>query len=200
MPSHAARNRSRNVLFLASAILVAAALLSPRAHAACGGQHDFLVHADPLLASVRPADCATVLDGPPQFTWPMQDGRNTYTIALHFPDGHTETRSTSSNWLAWDRAVPAGNYTWSVSVTGPARSRSEPRGFRVERGDASSGNYRARVTSSTPAPRPAQGASIAAPAESLFRFEPSESWVPSAGPSRTPRKAAVGGFFGGFTE
>lgn len=197
MPSHAARNR--NVLFLASAILVAAACLAPRAHAACGEQHDFLVHADPLLASVRPADCATVLDGPPQFTWPMQDGRNTYTIALRFPDGHTETRSTHSNWLAWDRAVPAGDYTWSVSVAGPARSRSDSRGFRVERSDASSGNSGKRTASST-TPRRVQGAAIASPAESLFRFEPSETWVPSAEPPRTPRKPAVGGFFGGFTE
>ena len=188
--------RSPAVL-LASALLVAAALAASRAHAACGAQHDFLVRADPLLAAVRPADCATLLGGPPQFTWPGGKGRHTYTVALRFPDGHTETRTTTRNWLAWNRAVPAGEYTWRVSMSGHARARSETRAFRIERAEPAE-------TSKAPAsstPRLArEEASIAAPAAGLFRLEPAETWIPAASERKAVRKPAVGGFFGGFTE
>lgn len=195
MPLPAARSPA--AVLLATAMLVAAALAAPKAHAACGTQRDFLVRADPLLASVRPADCATLLGGPPQFTWPRQKDGETYTVALRFPDGHTETRTTRRNWLAWDRAVPAGEYTWRVSMSGTSQARSDARGFRVEHAEAA----RDSAAQARSAPRPArESASLAAPAAGLFRLEPAETWIPSAREPKAGRKPAVGGFFGGFTE
>ena len=185
------------ILLATSILLVAAALAAPRAHASCGEQHDFLVRADPLLATVRPADCATLLGGPPEFTWPLQQGGHTYTVALRFPDGHTESRTTDRNWLAWNEAVPAGEYTWRVSVAGRENAKSDSRAFRVE--GTERGKKAPSVASSAARSVPDAG-SAAAPAENLFRLEPAESWIPSARAPRTSRKPAVGGFFGGFTE
>jgi len=189
--------RRNPVLLATSALVVAAALAAPRAHAACGQQHDFLVRADPLLATVRPADCATLLGGPPEFTWPLQRGQHMYTVALRFPDGHTETRTTDRNWLAWNEAVPAGEYTWRVSVAGRESAKSDARLFRVEK-TQSARNERSVASSRSSTGR--EGAAIAAPAASLFRLEPAESWIPSVQPAKTARKPAVGAFFGGFTQ
>ena len=188
----------RPAVLLSTALLVAAALAAAKARAACGAQHDFLVRADPLLAAVRPADCATLLGGPPEFTWPLQAGRHTYTVALRFPDGHTETRTTRRNWLAWGRAVPAGEYTWRVSMSGGAHARSESRAFRVERVD----QPKAPATVAGPADERARaGATLAAPAPAgIFRLESAETWIPSSSERKAVRKPAVGGFFGGFTE
>ena len=74
------------VAAFAAILLAAAASTASRAHAACGEHRDFLTRADPLLASVRPADCATLFAEAPQFTWPLQDGARGYTVALTFPD------------------------------------------------------------------------------------------------------------------
>ncbi len=195
MPLQAARSPA---ILLATAVLVAAALAAPQARAACGGQHDFLVRADPRPASVRPADCATLLGGAPKFTWPQQKGRHRYTVALRFPDGHTETRTTRRNRLAWGRAVPAGEYTWHVSMSGSARARSDLRAFRVERVEQRA-KPPARLAASG-APRLRGGASSTAPATGLFQLEPAGTWIPSARAPQAPRKGAVGAFFGGFTE
>jgi hypothetical protein len=181
-----------------AAVLVAAATLTAsHAHAACGEHRDFLTHADPLLASVRPADCATLFAEAPQFTWPLQDGARAYTVALTFPDGHTESRTTSGNWLAWDRSVPPGEYSWRVSTAGEARRRSEARTFRVDE--------TARAAQSGPAakkPRSdaAPAAQPAATAGAVFQLVPSETWIPAVRASEAPHKARTGGFFGGFTE
>jgi hypothetical protein len=114
-------------------LLVAAASSVQPAHAqSCGAQSDFLVRSDSLLAPIRPADCATVFQAPPDFTWPPQSGSNTYTVSLTFPDGRTETRSTSKNWLAWDQQIPAGKYTWKVSVAGASNQTGENRTFTVD--------------------------------------------------------------------
>lgn len=189
--------RKNPVLLATSILVVAAAFAAPRAHASCGDQHDFLVRTDPLLATVRPADCATLLGGPPEFTWPSQQGEHTYTVALRFPDGHTETRTTDRNWLAWNEAVPAGEYTWRVSVAGRDSAKSDSRVFHVE---GTERETKARSVASSAARSAAEAASVAAPAANLFRLEPAESWIPSARAPRTARKPAVGGFFGGFTE
>ena len=192
--------RIHPALVAASVLVVAAAFAAPSAHAACGEQHDFLVHADPLLAAVRPADCATLLDGPPQFTWPTQHGRQLYTLALRFPDGHTETRTTDHNWLAWDEAVPPGEYTWRVSVAGRTPAKSDSRIFHVERAEREKNAPAAATSAGATAPAERTRAATATAAASLFRLEPAESWIPSASAPRTARKPAVGGFFGGFTE
>jgi hypothetical protein len=187
-------------LVLATGLLVAAAAFAmPKAHASCGEQRDFLVRQDPLLASVRPVDCATLMDGPPQFSWPVQAGRNTYTVALRFPDGHVERRTTTQNWLSWDHPVPPGEYSWHVSVAGPERNRSAARGFRIERNAPVAPTPQA-ANGPSAAPAAQAPAASASGASELFRVVPSESWVPSPKPSRPARTASVGGFFQRFTE
>lgn len=153
-------------------LLVAAALAMPRAHAtACGTQDDFLARAQPLMATVRPADCATLLGGVPEFTWPLQREGALYTLVLTFPDGHTEMRSTTRNWLAWDREVPAGNYTWQVRLSGKEPRSSEARTFHVD--------------GAPDAPQP------------RFRVEAAPTWVPAP---EARRRAPTGGLFGAFTQ
>ena len=120
------------MLAAATLVICAAAIHAHPANAACAGQSDFLVRSDPLLAPVRPADCSRVYQSPPDFTWPPQGGSNTYTVSLTFPDGHTETVSTARNWLAWQASIPAGNYSWKVSVAGSVTDSSQPRTFTVD--------------------------------------------------------------------
>jgi hypothetical protein len=124
---------NRLKLAAAALALIAGALYTHSGHAqnACGAQSDFLVRSDPLLAPVRPVDCATVFQAPPDFTWPAQRGDNVYTVTLTFPDGHTEVRRTSTNWLAWDEAVPAGRYAWTVAVSGAANKSGAQRTFTI---------------------------------------------------------------------
>ena len=95
----------------------------------CGTQSDILVRSDPTLAPVRPADCSTVTQTPPEFTWPPQDGPNTYVVTLVHPDGEREYKATNENWLVWDRALPPGRYRWQVEVKGG--EKGEPRQFRI---------------------------------------------------------------------
>lgn len=114
---------------------LAALLLTPlasRAAAPCGdGKSDFLVRSDPTLAPVHPADCSTTTQSPPEFVWPPQDGKNTYTLQLTHPDGRTESRATSTNWVLWDRALAAGTYTWRLKVAGVTNETSRPRKFTI---------------------------------------------------------------------
>src|SRR3954470_20160001 len=96
---------------LAASVLVAGfaiATHSARAHG-CGEQADVLTGGD-SLARVQPGDCATLLHPAPAFACPAVGGAQAYTIALTFPDGHVEARSTGGNWFAWDQPVPAGRY------------------------------------------------------------------------------------------
>lgn len=111
---------------------LAFASLSPFASAApCGAQKDIIVRSDPTLAPVRPQDCTTVTQSPPEFTWPPQDGNNTYQVIITFPDGRAESRSTTKNWLLWDAVLPAGTYTWQLKVTGRIKEASELRRFTI---------------------------------------------------------------------
>lgn len=182
----------------AALLLAAAVLCASRAHAACGEHRDFLMRADPLLAAVRPADCATLFAPAPQFTWPPQDGARGYTVALTFPDGHTESRTTPGNWLAWDRMVPPGEYSWRVSTEGAHRRRSESRTFRV---DESAHAARSAAAGRKPGVGTAPAAPEAATgAAAVFQLVPSESWIPAARASEAPRRAGTAGLFGGFTE
>lgn len=108
---------------IAATVLVAASIIATHAARAHAWQHD---------AQVRPADRATVLAAAPAFTWPALRGADEYTIALTFPDGHTEARATRGNWFAWDRPVPSGRYHWRVLVAGRARVSGDPHWFVVD--------------------------------------------------------------------
>jgi uncharacterized protein DUF4962/heparinase II/III-like protein len=101
------------------------------AHESCAPKSDFLVRSDATLAPVRPLDCSTVTQTPPEFTWPPQNGNNTYEVTLRVPGGKVETRTTTRNWLLWDRILPAGNYSWQVKVSGANSYTSQPRTFTI---------------------------------------------------------------------
>jgi hypothetical protein len=110
------------------------AAVSVDAHAACDTQDDFLSRSDPSLAPVRPSDCATLTQSPPEFTWPPREGHSNYTVSLKFPDGHVESRSSTRNFVIWPRALPPGSYSWTVKGTGRAPAESAPRTFTIARG------------------------------------------------------------------
>jgi uncharacterized protein DUF4962/heparinase II/III-like protein len=111
--------------------LAFAPLAAQAALAACGGQHDFLVRSDPTLAPVRPQECSTLTQTPPEFTWPPQDGSNTYQVVVKFPDGRIESRSTTRNFILWGEPLPPGTYTWQVKVSGATKDASVPRTFTI---------------------------------------------------------------------
>jgi len=120
----------RRHVFLLSLLLAA---LAADAHAACGAQEDFLSSAEPSRAPVRPSDCATVTQTPPEFTWPPKEGHTNYTLALKFPDGRVEKASSTRNFVIWPRALPAGTYSWTVKGTGNSQDESAPRTFTIAR-------------------------------------------------------------------
>ena len=117
---------------IAASVLVAGSAIATHATRAHGWIQR--AHAAPstLVAVVQPADRATLLSRAPAFTWPAVNGAERYTIALTFPDGHTEARSTRGNWFAWDRPVPTGRYRWQVVVAGRARVSGDAHWFVVD--------------------------------------------------------------------
>ncbi len=131
----------RIAAFIAAAALaclrpaIFASLEAPSAHAeaargGCGGQHDFLLRSDALLAPVQPADCSVITQSPPEFTWPPLEGKDTYTLTLTAPDGASESRSTTKNWLVWDKALAPGRYSWTMTST-PDKEATQPRTFTI---------------------------------------------------------------------
>jgi hypothetical protein len=121
--------RSALTKCLAFAVLgvCSAANASPQ----CAPKSDFLVRSDPTLAPIRPVDCSTVTQTPPEFTWPPQSGDNTYEVLLTQPGGNVETRTTTKNWVLWDKALRAGTYSWRVKVSGASNYTSEARTFTI---------------------------------------------------------------------
>jgi len=67
-------------------------------------------------APIRPADCATVEQTPPDFSWPDHGPGARYEFSLTLPNGTTRRRVTARNWIAWDEALPPGVYQWRVRV------------------------------------------------------------------------------------
>jgi hypothetical protein len=84
-------------------------------------------------APVRPADCATVRQTPPDFSWPDLSSATQYGVILTYPDGRMKTQMAPQNWINWHEALAPGSYTWSVqahSATGVQTSKS--RRFTVD--------------------------------------------------------------------
>ena len=102
-----------------------------RAEDACGTQKDYLMKSDPVLAPVRPADCARVYDGAPDFAWPQATAQG-FVVSVTFPDGRVATAPTATNWLAWEEPLPAGEYTWTVTAVGSPAGTSAARRFTVD--------------------------------------------------------------------
>jgi hypothetical protein len=62
-----ASSKKTHLTHRARIIAVALAAAAMHAHAACGVHKDFLVRSDPTLAPVRPVDCGTTSQTPPEF-------------------------------------------------------------------------------------------------------------------------------------
>ncbi len=84
-------------------------------------------------AQVWPADCATVQQTPPGFSWPDLSADAQYQVTLTYPDGHTRSNTAARNWINWDQVLPAGSYTWQVQATNATGTQqSRPRRFTVD--------------------------------------------------------------------
>lgn len=127
-------HRPARILLSVAALCALALPAAAKPAPSCGQQTDFLVRSDPTLAPIRPLDCSTVTQTPPEFTWPPQQGNNTYALVLKLPNGQVHTRTTSRNWLLWDRMLPPGNYSWHVQVSGASNFTSQPRKFTIAAG------------------------------------------------------------------
>jgi hypothetical protein len=68
-------------------------------------------------AQVRPADCAGVVQSPPDLSWPDLSPDATYQVTLTYPGGATRSRPAAHNWINWDEVLPAGTYSWQVQVS-----------------------------------------------------------------------------------
>jgi hypothetical protein len=86
-------------------------------------------------AAVRPADCVTVEQTPPDFSWPDLSPDAQYRVTLIYPDGHTKSLTAPQNWINWDEVLPAGSYLWQVQVTNASGTQiSRARRFTVDAG------------------------------------------------------------------
>lgn len=101
----------------AFALLLGASL--PLAAQTCvpGTTPDWMVVSDPIAQDIRPTECSTVQQTPPDFRWPDITSNATYQVALTYPDGHTKTLTPQQNWINWDEVLPPGTYSWRVTVT-----------------------------------------------------------------------------------
>jgi hypothetical protein len=117
--------------------LVLSLLFPVAAHAAAdcvpGKAADWMAVSDALAAMVRPADCLTVQQTPPDFSWPDISRDAKYTLQLTYPGGQTKSLSAPQNWANWIEALPPGTYTWTVTATDSGGTRkSSPRKFIVD--------------------------------------------------------------------
>ena len=84
---------------------------------------------------VWPADCAAVMQSPPDFSWPDLGPDAQYRVTLTYPDGNARTLVAPQNWINWDEALPVGSYVWQIQVTNSSgTASSNPRRFTVAPG------------------------------------------------------------------
>jgi len=98
---------------------------------------DWMTSVPPAVSSaqVRPADCATVQQTPPDFSWPDLSSDAQYQVILTYPDGRMRSNTVARNWINWDEVLPAGAYTWQVQATNAGGTQqSRPRRFTVDAG------------------------------------------------------------------
>src|SRR5687767_9527953 len=125
--------RQRNRLsYLA---LVLAALLPFAAEAqSCepSATLDWMVSNDPLAAPIRPAECASVEQNPPDFGWPDSSADGAYQVTVIYPDGRAKTLAAAQNWINWDEVLAPGTYSWQVQLADSSGTRiSRARRFTV---------------------------------------------------------------------
>jgi len=83
------------------------------------------------MAPVRPVDCARLYDTAADFAWPEARAKS-FVVTLRYPDGRVATAPTNTNWLAWEEALPPGEYTWTVTAVGARADTSASRRFTVD--------------------------------------------------------------------
>src|SRR5689334_14881845 len=105
---------------------------SAPATCAPGSGADWMASSDQLAAQIRPLECASVEQTPPDFGWPELSADAQYFVTITYPDGHQRTRTASQNWINWDEVLPAGTYSWSVQAnTSQGMQASRARKFVV---------------------------------------------------------------------
>ena len=82
---------------------------------------------------VRPAQCASVSQSPPDFNWPHRRLGDRYRLVVRSMAGVEQAVSTTANWHMWDKPFAPGTYFWWVIATDSAGKdwRSASRGFTV---------------------------------------------------------------------
>ena len=90
---------------------------------------DWMVSSDPLAQDIRPGDCATVEQTPPDFRWPEVIASGSYLLTLTYPSGATKVLTVPQNFANWNEKLSAGTYSWTVSYAGGLTSA--PRKFIV---------------------------------------------------------------------
>src|SRR5918992_1506186 len=122
-------NRLSYLALLLAAVLPFAALAQTCVPSATA---DWMVSSDPLAAPIRPAECASVEQSPPDFGWPDVSADGIYQVTLTYPDGRARTLAPAQNWINWDEVLPAGTYLWQVALTDSSGTRiSRARQFTV---------------------------------------------------------------------
>ena len=116
------------------ALLLAAGLPFAAQAQTCvpGATADWMATSDQLAAPIRPAECASVEQSPPDFGWPDVSSNGAYQVTLTYPDGHAKTLAAAQNWINWNKVLPAGSYSWQVQVIDSSGIRiSRARQFTV---------------------------------------------------------------------
>lgn len=68
---------------------------------------------------LSPADGETVLQNPPDFTWPFGGADARYEVTVTGPDGRTQRAGADRNALSWPQSLqPGARYTWQVRGSG----------------------------------------------------------------------------------
>src|SRR6185503_16192651 len=134
LESHRHYNIPR-VLIGALALVLGACWWSlARAQASCvpGSGADWMASSDALAARVRPQECVSVEQTPPDFGWPELSPDSQYFVTVTYPDGSQRTRTASQNWINWDEVLPPGTYSWTVQASnGQGTQASRARKFVV---------------------------------------------------------------------
>jgi hypothetical protein len=129
--NHVRRGRSGALPGLA----VIVGLLVPVAALAACQVHlitDWIDQAEASAMPLRPADCATVQQNPPDFSWAHRSGNHQYTLHVDGPMGQ-RSAVAAGNWHSWNETWPAGDYSWWLEAKEPSGNivRSATRRFTV---------------------------------------------------------------------
>lgn len=132
-----ARAGAMRAAAFAAALLLAGVSLPLAAQTACvpGTAPDWMVVSDPNAQDIRPTECSTVRQTPPDFRWPDISSNAKYQMTLTYPGGQTRTLTPPQNWINWDEALLPGTYSWRVTVTDSGGTQtSRARKFIVDAG------------------------------------------------------------------